>query len=79
MVKVGGGLSKPIQVQRGIRQGCPLSGQLYSLAIELLLCELRSKRKGFHLPTSSDSMPLMVSAYADDVNIFVTNQADVCT
>lgn len=79
MVKVGGGLSRPIQVQRGIRQGCLLSGKLYSVAIEPLLCELRNKLKGFHLPNSSDNMPLTVSAYADDVNIFVTDQADVCT
>jgi len=33
IVKVGGTLSRPIPILRGIRQGCPLSGQLYSLAI----------------------------------------------
>ncbi len=38
MVKMSGGLSVPVRVQRGIRQGCPLSGQLYSLVIEPLLC-----------------------------------------
>ena len=26
LVKVGRGLSRPVSVQRGIRQGCPLSG-----------------------------------------------------
>lgn len=36
-VKVGGGLSCPVKVQRGIRQSCPISGKLYSLAIEPLL------------------------------------------
>lgn len=46
MVKIGGGLSVPIQVKRGIRQGCPMSGQLYALAIEPLLCLLRIKLSG---------------------------------
>ncbi len=43
MINVGGGLSVPVQIQRGIIQGCPISGQLYSLAIEHLLCLLRCK------------------------------------
>ena len=46
LVKVCGGLSCPVQVQRGIRQGCPISGQLYSLAIEPLLSSLRSRLSG---------------------------------
>lgn len=41
MIKIGGGLSVPVKIQKGIRQGCPMSGQLYSLAIEPLLCMLR--------------------------------------
>lgn len=47
MIKIGGGLSSPVFVKRGIRQGCPLSGQLYSLVIEPLLCNLRNKLKVF--------------------------------
>ena len=78
MVKMGAGLSRPIPVQRGIRQGCPLSGQLYSLAIEPLLCMLRGRLSGLSLPGSSNlDRPLTVSAYADDVNIFVSSQGDV--
>ncbi|KAI4872000.1 hypothetical protein NFI96_008836 [Prochilodus magdalenae] len=37
LIKVGGGLSLPVPVRRGIRQGCPLSGQLYAIAVEPLL------------------------------------------
>lgn len=33
IVKGGGGLSAQIPVIKGIRQGCPLSGQLYRLVL----------------------------------------------
>lgn len=42
LVNMGAGLSWPIPVHRGIRQGCSILGQLYSLAVEPLLCRLRS-------------------------------------
>ncbi|KAJ3608922.1 hypothetical protein NHX12_023450 [Muraenolepis orangiensis] len=78
LVKMGAGLSRPIPVQRGIRQGCPISGQLYSLAIEPLLCRLRSKLSGLSLPASCGlECPPTLSAYADDVSIFVSSQRDV--
>lgn len=41
MVKAGGGLSAPIVMSRGIRQGCPLSGQLYSLVIEPFFLQIK--------------------------------------
>ncbi len=79
MVKVGGGLSRPIPVKRGIRQGCPISGQLYSLSVEPLLCFLRKHLTGFSLPGCITDSPLVVSAYADDINIFVKNENDIHT
>lgn len=78
LVKTGAGPSRPIFVQRGIRQGCPISGQLYSLAIEPLLCRLRDRLAGFSLPGSCGSeRSLILTAYADDVHIFVSSQEDV--
>ena len=79
MVKVGAGLSRPIPVKHGIRQGCPISCQLYSLAIKPSLCRLRDQLSGFSLTgtfKSERGFPTL-SAYADDVNIFVSNQGDV--
>uniref|UniRef100_A0A8D3BRM1 Reverse transcriptase domain-containing protein n=1 Tax=Scophthalmus maximus TaxID=52904 RepID=A0A8D3BRM1_SCOMX len=79
LVKMGAGLSRPIPVKRGIRQGCPLSGQLYSLAIEPLLCMLRKRLSGLTVPGSlglDQDFPAL-SVYADDVNILVSNQQDV--
>ncbi|KAI2646964.1 Transposon Tf2-9 polyprotein [Labeo rohita] len=62
-------------VQRGIRQGCPLSGMLYSLAFEPLLQKLRSVLRGVILPGSN--IPLKLSAYADDLVVIVDNQKDI--
>ncbi|XDV31850.1 hypothetical protein PO909_002799 [Leuciscus waleckii] len=77
MLKVGGGLSRPVAVLRGIRQGCPLSGMLYSLAIEPLLCKLRKTLQGITV-----EKPIKLVAYADDVRdddvtIFIKNERDV--
>lgn len=77
LVKVGSGLSCPVQVQRGIRQGCPISGQLYSIAIEPLLNTLRAKLSGLMLPGLTQRPPLLVLAYADDVNVVVRDQKDI--
>ena len=49
IVKVGAGLSLPILVKPEIRQGCSISGQPYSLAIEPLLCRLRGQLSGLSL------------------------------
>lgn len=77
MVKAGGGLSAPIPVSRGIRQGCPLSGQLYSLAIEPLLCRIRRDLNGILLPGINSNSRVSLSAYADDITVFITSQNDV--
>lgn len=75
MVKAEGGLSAPMLVSRGIRQGCPLSGQLYSLVIEPLLCKLRKDLNGFLIPNGNSKV--FLSAYADDVTLFITGQDDI--
>lgn len=77
MLKMGNGLTYPLPVKRGIRQGCPLSGQLYSLAIDPLLCKLRNGLKGFMVPGDPRESRCSVSAYADDVIIFVTEKEDM--
>jgi len=75
MLKVGGGLSQPVSVRRGIRQGCPLSGMLYSLAIEPLLRQLGKKFDG--LLIENQKVKPRFSAYADDITVFIKNKRDV--
>ncbi|XP_044227204.1 uncharacterized protein LOC122995885 [Thunnus albacares] len=75
VVKINGGLSAPFSVQRGVRQGCSLSGMLYSLAIEPLLHKLRNDLTGVCFPDCDASFKL--SAYADDVIVLVNTQRDI--
>ncbi|KAK3526114.1 hypothetical protein QTP70_015999, partial [Hemibagrus guttatus] len=75
VLKVNGGLCAPFRVYRGIRQGCSLSGMLYSLAIEPLLNKLRSFLSGFNIPHANASVYL--SAYADDLVVMIYTHEDV--
>ena len=75
VLKINGGLCKPFNVQRGIRQGCAMSGMLYSLSIEPLLQNVRLFIDGLFLPDISTHF--ISSAYADDIVIFIKNQEDI--
>lgn len=72
VLKINGGLSAPFKVKRGVRQGCPLSGMLYSLAIEPLLHKLRMGLSGFNIPNFSSVFKL--SAYSNDLIIAIKSQ-----
>lgn len=63
MIKVGGGLGCLVPLLRGIRQGCPLLGELYSLTIEPLLCRLRTVLNGFTITGDPDRAKCKRSAY----------------
>ena len=41
VLNINGFLSKPIPLNRGVRQGCPLSALLYVLVIEVFALQLR--------------------------------------
>ncbi|KAL2076888.1 hypothetical protein ACEWY4_027518 [Coilia grayii] len=75
LLKVNGGLCAPFKVNRGIRQGCSLSGMLYALSIEPLLHRLRAEMSGVSLTNGRTT--LCLSAYADDLIIMVDQQKDI--
>lgn len=75
ILKVNGGLCAPFGACRGIRQGCSLSGMLYSLAIEPLLQKIRMKLHGISLPNCNGNF--LLSAYADDIVVMISKQSDV--
>lgn len=71
IVQVNRGLGAPFAVHREVRQGCSLSGMLYTP----LLPNLRSNLCGVSFPGCDVSFKL--SACADDVIILVNKQSDI--
>lgn len=64
-------LSPSFSLQRGTRQGCPLSPLLFAIAIEPLALWLRSEIR-FEGLTRSDTLH-KVSLYADDLLLYISN------
>ncbi|CAM4635041.1 unnamed protein product [Lepidochelys olivacea] len=64
LVRLNWILTEPVSFGRGVRQGCPLSGQVYALAIEPFLCLLQRRLTGLVL--REPELRLVLSAYADD-------------
>lgn len=71
-IRINKDLTETLHVQKGTRQGCPLSPLLFILVLEVLLksiqeddCVKGIKIKGFHFK---------YWAYADDIVFFVQNQ-----
>ena len=75
-VKVNGFLTKPIEIQRGVRQGCPLSALLYVICSEVLTINIRKDAniKGYRL---RNGMEHKVAIYADDLNVCVTTEQSI--
>ena len=72
-----GFLSEQIPLQRGLRQGCPLSLLLYVIQGELITININNNTsiKGIHIPNNTKQ--IKISQYADDSNLFLKNQDSV--
>ncbi|CAM4625408.1 unnamed protein product [Caretta caretta] len=75
LVRFNWTLTEPVSFRRGVQQGCPLSGQLYALAIEPFLCLLHRRLTGLVL--WEPELRLVLSAYADDVLLVVQDPGDL--
>ena len=63
------------KLERGVRQGCPLSAYLFLLVVELLACEIRDNAaiEGLTLKHTE----LKISQMADDTTIFLINTESI--
>ena len=62
-------------LQRGVRQGCPLSGLLFIIGIELFARALKNDQsiKGVNVETKE----IKIMQYADDTTVFVKDEESV--
>ncbi|CAM2119673.1 unnamed protein product [Caretta caretta] len=75
LVKLNWTMTEPVSFERGVRQGCPLSGQLYALAIEPFLCFLHRRLTGLVL--REPELQLVLSVYTDDVLLVIQDTSDL--
>ncbi|CAM2111943.1 unnamed protein product [Caretta caretta] len=75
LVKLNWTQTELVSFGRGVQQGCPLSGQLYALAIEPFLCLLCRRLTGLVL--REPELRLVLSAYADDVLLLIQDPGDL--
>ena len=79
VVQVNGKRSEAFVIERSVRQGFPLSPLLYVLALKPLLQRLRDEKASPALRDIHFVGPLSakVSAYADNITVFVFRLLDI--
>ncbi|CAM2115990.1 unnamed protein product [Caretta caretta] len=75
LVRLNWTLTEPVSFGRGVWQGCPLSGQLYTLEIKPFLCLLSRRMTGLVL--REPELWLVLLAYADDILLMVQDPGDL--
>ena len=67
------GLTEPIQTERGVRQGCPLSPTLFAMGINHILQDLTKREEG----VSVHGIKLNNMSFADDLALLANSGSDL--
>ena len=70
------GLSEPIHIMAGVKQGCPLSPVLFNIAIEPLLRSIREQRMNSSYKLAG-GIRIQLLAYADDLCLLTSSPASL--
>ena len=75
-VKVNGYKTADFSIERGVRQGCPLSALLYVLCAEVLGIAIRANRNivGYKHGNNNEHK---ISQYADDMTVYIRTMASL--
>ena len=73
---INGNLTDMFKVERGIRQGCPLSMLLFIISQEPLYTCIEKCHK--ILPFRTPNSSLKLQGYADDTNIILSDEQSIC-
>ena len=76
-VKNGGHISRYIDMTNGVRQGCPISPQLFVLAVEILAQKIVQDINIKGLSTYNGGESVKISSYADDKTVQTRNAKDL--
>ena len=75
-VKNNNFISRFFDMERGVRQGCPLSPLLFICTVELLARNIRNDKNIKGVMISKNHRPLKIKFFADDTTLFLRDQMD---
>ena len=72
-----GFLSTPIRLERGLRQGCPLSLPLYVIQGEVTTININNNQNIKGIKTPNNNREVKISQYSGDSNFLLTEQKSI--
>ena len=70
-------MSEPFKVERGVRQGDPISLMLYCIAVEALALEIKKNKNIDGIPLPGTKANLKLLQYADDTTVAARNISSI--